>query len=55
MTDMRRVTISIPEELDRELLRLKKEDRFIRVSYSELIRCLLQAGLQVMASPNETA
>ena len=50
MTDMRRVTISIPDELDKELLELKKDDRFIRASYSELVRCLLQAGLQVMAS-----
>lgn len=45
MTEMRRVTISLPDEIDRRVLELKKKDRFIRCSYSEIIRLLLQAGL----------
>lgn len=46
MTEMRRVTISIPDELDKKVLELKKEDKFIRCSYSEVVRMLLQAGLE---------
>lgn len=46
MTEMRRVTISIPNELDKKVLELKKDDRFIRCSYSEIVRMLLQAGLE---------
>ena len=46
MTEMRRVTISLPDEIDEEVLELKKQDRFVRCSYSEIIRMLLQAGLE---------
>ena len=40
MTDMRRVTIALPDELDRRILKLKAEDRFVRCSYSEVVRKL---------------
>ena len=46
MTEMRRVTISLPDELDAKVLKLKKEDRFIRCSYSEIVRTLLLAGIE---------
>lgn len=46
MTDMKRVTISMPEELDQRVIELKKDDRFVRASYSEVVRYLLQQGLQ---------
>ncbi len=46
MTEMRRVTVSIPDELDKKVLELKKEDRFLRCSYSEIVRMLMFAGLQ---------
>lgn len=49
MTEMRRVTISIPNELDKKVLELKKDDRFIRCSYSEIVRMLLKAGLELEA------
>lgn len=45
MTDMRRVTISLPDEIDRRILELKKDDRFIRLSYAEIVRKLLESGL----------
>lgn len=45
MTNMKRVTFSIPDEMDRKILELRKDDRFIRCSYSELVRCVLLAGL----------
>ena len=46
LTDMRRVTISIPDEIDVKILALKKDDRFVRSSYSEIVRFLLLLGLQ---------
>lgn len=46
MTKMRRVTISLPNEIDKKVLELKKDDRFIRCSYSDIVRMLLQAGLE---------
>lgn len=49
MTGMRRVTISLPGELDNSVLALKKEDRFVRCSYSEVVRQLLERGFQVLA------
>lgn len=46
MTEMRRITIAIPDELDAKVLELKKDDRFVRCSYSEIVRMLLTAGLE---------
>lgn len=46
MTDMKRVTVSIPEEIDKKILELRKEDRFIRCSYGEIVRQVLLAGLE---------
>lgn len=46
MTDMKRVTISLPPELDARILELRKDDRFIRYTYSELVRYVLDQGLQ---------
>lgn len=46
MTGMRRVTIALPEEIDKQILELKKDDRYIRCSYSEMVRIVLELGLQ---------
>lgn len=48
MTDMRRMTISLPDELDKRILALKKDDRFIRCSYSEVARQILERGFEVL-------
>lgn len=45
MTEMRRITVSIPDEIDKKVLELKKDDRFIRSSYSEIVRMLILLGL----------
>lgn len=45
MTEMKRVTISLPDELDKRILSLKKSDKFIRSSYAEIARYLLEIGL----------
>lgn len=53
LTEMRRVTISIPDELDAKVLELKKDDRFVRCSYSEIVRMLLTAGLEAAEAKKE--
>lgn len=54
MTDMRRVTISLPDDLDNEILNLKKKDEFVRCSYSEIVRKLLLIGLSASQTNSET-
>lgn len=55
MTDMRRVTISLPEELDKKILELRKDDRFIRCSYAEIVRQMLENGLDMDAVERASA
>ncbi|GEM_PF-1450584 len=45
MTEMRRITISVPDDIDKAVLEMKKTDEFVRDSYSEIIRKLLAIGL----------
>lgn len=45
MTDMKRVTVSIPEDTDKKLLELRKTEPFIRCSYSEIVRRMILLGL----------
>lgn len=49
MTEMKRRTVSLPEEIDKKVLELRKDERFIRCSYSEIVRKLLEAGLAAQA------
>lgn len=56
MTDMRRVTIAFPDDIDKRILELRKEDRFIRCSYSEIVRQVMELGLKMVAADSrETA
>ena len=45
MTEMRRVTISIPEDMDKRILNLRKREEFARCSYSEIIRRMVELGM----------
>jgi Arc/MetJ-type ribon-helix-helix transcriptional regulator len=47
MTDMKRISIAIPDELDDRILALRKTDEFIRCSYSEIVRQIIERGLTV--------
>lgn len=42
MTDMKRITISLPDDLDAAVEALRKTERFARASYSEIIRHLVR-------------
>ena len=49
MTEMKRVTVSIPDEMDERIANLRKKDEFLRDSYSEIVRKLLERGLAILA------
>lgn len=46
MTEMRRVTITVPDDVDQKVLQLRKDDRFVRCSYSEIVRQMLDLGIK---------
>lgn len=48
MTEMRRVTIAFPDSMDERILELRKKDRFIRCSYSEIVRQILERGFEAL-------
>lgn len=48
MTSMKRTTVSLPDELTERIFALRKDDRFVRCSYSELIRQLTEKGLSML-------
>lgn len=47
MTEMKRVTVAIPDELDQRILDLKKSGSG-RESYSEIVRQILDKGLEAI-------
>ena len=55
MTDMKRVTVSVPDEIDKKILALRKEDKFVRCSYGEIVRQVLLAGLEAKVRENQDA
>lgn len=56
MTDMKRVTVAIPDELDQRILDVKRRGNG-RDSYSEIVRQILDKGLDVIckAAPEAAA
>ena len=46
MTDMKRITVSLTDELDEEILALKNTEPFKKASYSAIIRALLYHGIE---------
>jgi len=45
---MRRTTVSLPDALSQRIFNMRKDDRFTRCSYSELIRMLAEKGLEMV-------
>lgn len=52
---MKRMTISIPGEMEEAIVELRKTDRFCRSSYAEIIREVLTAGLDKIAKSAKAA
>lgn len=50
MTGMRRISVAIPEEMDKRLLEMRKDARFIRCSYSEIVRRMMDQGMKMEQS-----
>lgn len=51
MTGMRRVTIAMPDELDKRIMELKQSDaKLVRASYSEVMRIALDKGLTAIST-----
>lgn len=46
MTDMKRITVSFPDDVDKGIYELRKKDEFVRCSYSEIVRRLVIIGLK---------
>ena len=46
MTDNWRLSIAIPKELEERIIELRKDERFCRMSYSELVRHLIVRALE---------
>ena len=46
MGTMRRMSVTIPDEIDAAVLSLRKTDEFCRCSYSEILRHLLSVGVE---------
>lgn len=55
MTDMKRVTIAVPEHIDQKVLELRKSDKFIRSSYAEIVRYILSIGIEAYERDREVA
>lgn len=55
MANTRRTSVSFPEELSERIYSLRKDDRFTRCSYSDLVRMLAEMGLEMMAQTGKTA
>ena len=47
MTKNWRLSVSLSKELEAEIIKLRKEDEYCRMSYADLIRILIERGLQV--------
>lgn len=48
MTDMKRVTVAFPDDIDMAVMELKKTDAFRKYSYSGIIRHLVKHGLSLL-------
>ena len=54
MTDMKRITVAFPEEIDQAVYELRKDDRFVRCSYSEIIRKMVALGIEAEKAAKDT-
>ncbi len=48
LTKMTRRTVSLPPNMEKEIFDLRKTDAFCRCSYSEIVRRLIELGLDIV-------
>ena len=49
MTDLKRLAIAVPPELETAIYDMRAKDEFRRLSISEIVRRLIEAGLAAYA------
>lgn len=49
LTDMKRISVSFDEDIDRGIFELRKDDEYLKCSYSEIVRRLVRIGLNAEA------
>ena len=47
MTNMRRVTICFPDDLNEKILDLRKTDEYVRCTFGEIVRRLVIKGIEI--------
>lgn len=52
MTDMKRLSISVSDDMERSIIELRKTDEFCRCSYAEIVRQLITKGLSASTCTN---
>lgn len=55
LTDMKRISIAMPSSLDEKILALRMTERFVRCSYSEIVRQLVEKGLAMLNVEQDSA
>ncbi len=53
MNVAKRMSITIPAEMEQAIVDLRKTDRFCRASYAEIIREVLSVGLNSVEKKND--
>lgn len=55
MPEIKRASVSLPAEIEEQVIKLRRRDEFCRCSYSEIVRKLIVAGLQVVEAERDSA
>ena len=50
MEDIRKLSFSVSPELEKQIVDMRKRDEYCRLTVAEIIRRLVQAGLEALAS-----
>lgn len=54
-TEMKRISISLPDEIDSQVIQLKRTEEFCRCSYAEIVRMLLERGIRASQTEERSA
>lgn len=52
---LKRMSVSINEEMDKKIIEMKKTDKYCRCSYSEIIRQLIEMGIKEYEAAKKNA
>lgn len=49
MTKMKRISVAFDDDIDKNIFELRKNDDYVKCSYSEIVRRLVRIGLKAEA------